>query len=269
MTGSGVYTDTTAPSLASTDPADQETGIPSGGTTYVVTYSEPMDEGTVDSTSISINGGATIGAPTASPNKKTFAFPISGLADGTTYTVTFKSGAGGPTDLVGFNLQPATARDFTVSVDVTNPTITAQSPPPDAMGVIKTTEIMVTFNEMMGAGTENAIEVKKTSNNAIVTGSVTTDLANKIYTFIPDSVLEDNTRYTVTVIASMAVDASGNPLTADESWSFTTEDIPPEVTLDTDTLTGCTINPRADFDPTLLTILFISFGWLAWRRKVR
>src|SRR5207253_5047449 len=54
-----------------------------------------------------------------------------------------------------------------------------------------------------------------------VTGIITHDVSNKIFTFTPSSPLAINTLYTVT-ITSGAQDTFGNPLATDFVWSFRT-----------------------------------------------
>ena len=269
--GTGVYTvvDNTAPSLASTNPDTGAPGVATNTERYDVTFSEPMAVGSITSGSITISGGVTVGTPTASNSDKTFSFPISGLAGSTEYTITFYDG---PTDFAGNDLTPLPGdRTFTTAAteDTTAPTISTRSPLDGATGVSISTTIAVTFSETMAPATAGSITVVKTSDSSSVAGIVTTS-DNTTFTFTPTSGLTNDTQYTVTVDAATAEDGASNNLVANATWSFTTVALTTSTRapLKTDPLgSGCAINPRAKFDPSLLAMLLGSFGWLAWRRR--
>ncbi|MCR4347293.1 MAG: Ig-like domain-containing protein [Sulfuricaulis sp.] len=270
MQGSGVYTVPANPSVANTSPAHAATGVGTNIIKYQVAFSRPMDTSTVVFGSISI-GGVTVGPPTASNNDTIFSFPITSgaLTGSTTYTVTFNSG---PEDVAGNDITLPADKTFITAAgaDNTAPTISTQSPSDGATGVSVSTTIAVTFSEPMLLTAANSITVVKTSDSSSVSGTVaTTD--NTTFTFTPSSPLTNDTQYTVTVAAATALDSSGiNALAADATWSFTTVALTTStlVPLKTDPLgSGCAINPRAKFDPTLLAMLLGSFGWLAWRRR--
>ncbi len=273
MQGTGSYTDTTAPSLSSTSPTNGATEIATNTASYDVTFSEPMAVGSITSGFITISGGVTVGPPTASNSDKTFSFPITSgdLAGSTTFTVEFNAD---PTDFAG-NAVTLPDRSFTTAAgaDSIAPTITTRSPVSGATGVSITTTIAVTFDPTisvaMRPATAGSITVVKTSDSSSVAGLVTTS-DNTTFTFTPTSDLAYLTQYTVTVAAATAEDAAGNNLAANDSWSFTTADSATATIADLKTeplSSGCTISPRAKFDPTLLAMLLGSFGWLAWRRR--
>jgi hypothetical protein len=275
--GTGSYTDTTAPTVSSTDPADNAINVPTGQTNITVTFSEPMDVASVTAGAISLSGGETVGAPTASNQNKTFSFPITStpLTGSTTYTITFNAG---PTDAGGnaLTLPVPNPIDFTTAagVDIDPPGISGRSPASGATGIQVTTTIVVTFDEPMAAGTASAITVKRTSDNAPVAGTVTPSVGNTVFTFNPSADLANDTQYTVTVAAATAEDTSGNNLAADDAWSFTTAGLGvsslPVIESNgqgNGLFAGCAMNPRAKFDPSLLAMLLGSFGYLAWRRR--
>jgi hypothetical protein len=272
--GSGTYTDTTPPTVSSTNPTDGASGISPSLTAISVTFSESMDPASITAGAITLSGGETVGAPTASNQNKTFTFPItsSPLTVFTAYTITFNAG---PTDAGGNALTLPAAKTFNTGTDdLIPPTITGRSPASGATGILVTTPIVVTFSEAMDAGTANAITVKRTSDNAPVAGTVAPSAGNTVFTFSPSADLADGTQYTVTVAGATAKDTSNNALGADDIWSFTTAGIvtTTQPVLESNgkgngLLAGCTINPRATFDPTLLSMLLGSFGYLAWRRR--
>jgi len=266
MQGSGVYTNTAAPTVSSVCPADGVSGVSTSLMEVCVNFSKPMNPATVNSGSIGLTG-ETVGAPTAYNNNATFVFPITTppLAASTLHTVSFNAGPQdtGGNPLIGANKTFTTA----AGADGATPTVTTRSPSSGATGVSATTSIAITFSEAMKASTAGSISV--TGPGGAVAGPVTFNAAQTVFIFSPISTLANLTTYTVTVAAATAEDVSGNNLAANDSWSFTTADTSTTTIaeLNTDPLSGCTINPRAKFDPTLLAMLLGSFGFLIWRRR--
>lgn len=274
MQGTGSYVDTTSPTVSSTSPADGATSVSTSLASISVTFSEPMAPASVLAGAITVNGGVTVSAPTASNNNKTFSFPITSgaLASSTTYTVTFNAG---PTDAGGNAMTLPAAKTFTTAVaaDTTNPTVSVRSPSSGATGVSANSTIVVTFSETMQASTASAITV------AGVSGVVTANGTNTVFTFTPSLPLADSTQYTVTVAGATAKDASGLCLVStcpgtDDAWSFTTAGAGQVIDRKIESngkgngfLAGCTMNPHAKFDPSLLAMLLGSFGFLFWRRR--
>ena len=109
----------------------------------------------------------------------------------------------------------------TTPPDTTPPTVKSTSPTNGATGVAINTVITATFSENMNAQTINMITftVKDAGNNP-VSGTVT--YTGSTATFTPLGNLSYNTDYTAT-ISTGAKDISGNALTAEYVWSFTTE----------------------------------------------
>jgi hypothetical protein len=267
MQGTGTYTNTAAPTVSSVSPTDGAAGVSTTLTEVTVNFSKPMNPATVTSGAISLTG-ETVGNPDSYNNDMTFVFPITTppLVASTLHTISFNAG---PQDTGGSALI-ASNQTFTTAAgaDGAAPTVTTRSPSSGAEDVSTTTSIAITFSEAMKTTTAGSITV--TGPGGAVAGIVTFNAAQTVFTFSPNATLANITTYTVTVAAATAEDVSGNNLAADDSWSFTTVDttITTIADLNTDPLTsGCTINPRAKFEPTLLAMLFGSFGWLAWRRR--
>lgn len=267
--GTGTYTDSGAPTVSTVYPASSAADIPTTQTEIVVTYNKPMNTSTVTSTAITLSGG-TVAAPTAYNNNTVFSFPIASLPLGASHTVTFNAG---PQDVAGTAVSAFGPTSFTtVAADATAPTVTTRSPAASAQSVTVTSSIAVTFSERMKSSTASSITVTGPSGN--VAGTVTFNAGQTTFTFSPSADLANLTTYTVTVASASAEDASGNNLATDDTWTFITAPI--DITIDRvledngtpdGLLSGCTINPRAKFDPTLLAMLLGSFGWLAWRRR--
>jgi hypothetical protein len=84
--------DSVAPAVVSIDPADQTAEV-SPAKVITVTFSEPMDPSTVNSTTFSLSGGIT-GIVVYDPSTKTATFtPSASLAKGALYTVSVSTGA--------------------------------------------------------------------------------------------------------------------------------------------------------------------------------
>ncbi|MEC4749602.1 N,N-dimethylformamidase beta subunit family domain-containing protein [Methylomicrobium sp. Wu6] len=110
--------------------------------------------------------------------------------------------------------------------DTTPPTVTAQSPAPNATGVATNTAVTATFSEALDATTitgANASNFQlQAGSNAPITATVS--YANNTATLTPASALSANTTYTATVKGGTngVKDIAGNPLAANVNWSFTT-----------------------------------------------
>jgi hypothetical protein len=101
--------------------------------------------------------------------------------------------------------------------DTTPPTVTAQSPLPNAKNVPITTNVTATFSEPVQSDT---ISFTLTGpNNMMVSGSVSYNNTTNTATFTPTSSLANFTTYTATVRG--AKDLTGNTMTA-VTWTFTT-----------------------------------------------
>jgi hypothetical protein len=113
--------------------------------------------------------------------------------------------------------------------DTRPPTITSRLPAPDTAGVAPTASASASFSEGMSAAsiTTATVQLRDPDGN-LVPAAVTYDNGARAATLDPNGELAGATRYTVTVKggASGVKDVAGNPLAADESWSFTTA-VPP------------------------------------------
>ena len=85
----GTGTDTTPPTVFSTNPADTATNV-AVNTTITATFSEAMDSSTINTSTFTLSGGVT-GTVTYSGTTATFT-PSSNLAYNTTYTATVTTG---------------------------------------------------------------------------------------------------------------------------------------------------------------------------------
>lgn len=107
------------------------------------------------------------------------------------------------------------------------PAVTAESPAPGANNVAANTTVTATFNESIQPSTLSFSLSDPSSN--LVAGTVAYNDLTHAATFTPASSLQPGVKYTATV--GGAKDASGDPMAAPVSWSFTT--ITPTVTGET------------------------------------
>jgi len=220
-TGSGGGNDPAPSPITSTPPTVSST-IPSNGATNIapnaaitVTFSEDVQAGTVNTSTVTVNGVAG----TVNLNGSTATLtPNSPLAYNTTYTGKVTAGV---KDLAG----EAMAADYTWSFttgqnpDTTPPTISSTSPANVATGVAVNAAITATFSESMLAGTISTATFTVTG----VAGTVS--LNGNTATFTPSTALAYSTTYTAKVTTGVK-DLAGNSMAADYTWSFTTGSAP-------------------------------------------
>ncbi len=110
-----------------------------------------------------------------------------------------------------------------------DPDISSLAPADDATGVAVDTNLVITFNEPVRAGT-GAITIRKSSDNSTVGSFDVSDPAQVAFsgpqvTIDPGGILVPNTQYHVIIGATAIEDLAGNPfagLAANSDWNFTT-----------------------------------------------
>ena len=144
-------------------------------------------------------------------------FHVLGAA-GTSSAINFQNGLLGNVDLPPVEI-PSNWTGTTVDVDdATAPTVITKSPTGNNVPI--DTEVTATFSEDMSPGTITTGSF--TVTGSAVAGSVSYNNSNKKATFIPDSMLDYDHRYTVN-LSTAITDGGGNPLGSSYSWSFKTE----------------------------------------------
>ena len=144
--------------------------------------------------------------------------PNASLLNDTVYTVRLTNGI---QDVAG-NALVATQWTFTTGPA---PTVTAQSPAPNATGFARTGNVTATFNENMNAATVVAANVTlrlgTAANGTLIAGTVTYNAATRVVTINPTvALLNANATYTVRLLAGLT-DSVGNNITP-VTWSFQT-----------------------------------------------
>src|SRR5256885_574100 len=98
------------------------------------------------------------------------------------------------------------------------PTVVSVTPPNGSAVVCSLAVITATFSEAMNISSLNATTFSVSPG---VTGIITHDVSNKIFTFTPSSPLAINTVYTATLTTGVR-DTFGNALGSNSVWSFST-----------------------------------------------
>ena len=218
--------DNTAPTIVARSPSNGSTNI-AVNSDATVTFSEPMNPSTIDSTNITLAptaGGPAIAAIVtydAGTNTATLN-PAADLANNTSYTLTITTGV---KDVAGNALAANSTSTFTTVVDTTPPTVISRTPTA-ATGVPDTTNVTFTFSENMAPLTINGTTVTLYLTvdgpvTGLVPGLVTYDAITRTATLNPSASLAPSKNYTATVTTG-ATDTAGNPLTGTFSFTFTT-----------------------------------------------
>jgi hypothetical protein len=222
--------DTTAPSVTASDPADTESGV-ARNKKITATFSEAMDPATITAANVTLTSRLSRNKPAvAVPGVVTYLgttmtfTPTTPLAADSTFTLTITTGV---RDLAANALANDFVSTFTTgsSADATAPTVTVINPTNTKTNVAINKVVGATFSESLDALTVTTATFKLIApGNTPVTGSVLYNGASKTATFTPSSNLAPNTTYTAKVIggANGVKDLAGNPLATDKVWTFTT-----------------------------------------------
>ncbi len=231
----GTSTDSTAPAVIATIPANSATNVPLNGK-ISSTFSKDVDSTTLTPASFVVTGpgGAPVSGAVNYIDRTAVFTPAQALVSNTTYTATVNTNV---VDLEGNTLPGNVAWNFTTGAnrDVSAPVINSTSPASGDTNVAVNSTINIAFSEPMDPTTI-------TTANFIVTGPGTTpvigtmafDASNNTAIFTrnnhlttpvgnppPVSNLDANTTYTVTVTAGVE-DMESNSLGSSLVWSFTT-----------------------------------------------
>jgi hypothetical protein len=118
------------------------------------------------------------------------------------------------------------------------PTITGQTPAPNATGVAPGSAITITFSEPIVAASANTTSITLKQGSTTVAGSVNYESSTRTVTFDPTSDLGPSTTYTVAVSTAIE-DTAANTLASPVSWQFTTR----QLALTASAGTGGSISP--------------------------
>ncbi len=217
----GANPDDSAPTVTSTSPANNETGV-ALNTAITASFSEAMDPLTITDLSFIVQGpGSTPVSGTVSyagPSFSAVFIPSGALLANTEYTATITTGA---TDLVGNALASDYVWTFTTgaAADVTAPNVLSTDPADLEVGVVLSKSVTATFTEVMDQSSITTSSFTLMQGLTVVLGSVS--YLGTTATFNPSSDFSPSTTYTGTITTG-ATDLAGNPLASDYVWSFTT-----------------------------------------------
>ena len=205
-----------APVVISVTPPNASTGV-CPNTIVTATFSEAMNVASINAATFTVTPGVT-GTITHDASNTIFTFtPSSPLAISTLYSATITTGA---KDLFGNALASNFIWTFTTAANGCNPppTILSVTPPNASTGVCSNAVVTATFSEAMNVATINTSTFTVAPG---VTGTVTHDASNTIFTFTPSSPLAVGTLYSATITTG-AKDLFGNALASNFIWTFTT-----------------------------------------------
>jgi len=237
-TSASAVHDTTSPAVSAYSPAIGSRNATVGGD-IILTFSEPVQKGTgvIELHSGSATGTLVASYDVATSSNLTVAGsnliinPTTDLSEGTHYFVTFS--AGSIKDLAGNSFAGTTTYDFSTSAapinttaDTTPPTIIALGPNDGATGVSVSTDIVVTFNEVIQKGT-GTIAIHTDSSTGTVVASTdnltaSISISGTTLTIHPTSNLDHNTHYFVTFGQNSIDDMSGNHFNSAMAYDFIT-----------------------------------------------
>jgi hypothetical protein len=219
----GAAPDLTPPTVISTIPANHAIDVPLNQL-VTATFSKAMLDTTINTTTFTLFQGVTQVPGTvgyiAGSNTARFV-PNSDLTANTVYTATISTGV---SDLAGNFMVSPYVWTFTTAVAplIVSPTVVSTNPGSNATGVC-TNAINATFSTVMDPGTINTGTFYVTVGGLPVLGTIsfTNGATGTIATFTPLNPLTASTTYTVTITTGVT-DLDGNPMLADDIWSFTT-----------------------------------------------
>ncbi len=220
----GSASDTGAPAVTFTNPADGGTAVPINDRPTAI-FSKAMDPATVTTATFTVTGPGTMpvaGTVNYAAAGTTAAFtPASNLPAGTVLTATVTTGA---KDLAGNALASDFVWTFTTgsATDSSAPTVIATSPADQATCVPINVIPTATFSEAIDHATLTTSSFTLTGpDGKPVAGTVGIAAACTTAVFYPSRNLEANTTYTATITTG-ATDLEGNALASPVVWSFTT-----------------------------------------------
>ena len=229
----GVGSDTTAPTVTGTIPADGLSNV-AASSAVSASFSEPIDAATVDGSTFELRDGSSTLVPATvvydAGSRSATLTPTAPLAFSTTYTATLKGGATDPRikDLAGNALAADVTWSFTSeAADVTPPTVSGTTPSDGLSNVAVSSVVSASFSEPIDAATVDGSTFElRDGSSTLVPATVSYDAGSLTATLTPSVALTELTTYTATLKGGTAdprvKDTAGNALAADFSWSFTT-----------------------------------------------
>jgi MYXO-CTERM domain-containing protein len=217
--------DNTAPAVTTVVPDNNAVDV-TVNTLVTATFSEAIDNTTVDGTSFFVSDGVgnVVGTVSVSPDNTTVTFTSSAfLADNTVYMATLTTDI---TDRAGNPLESDYTWSFTTGTftDTTPPEVLSTAPDNNATAVALTATVSAVFDEGIDPATVDNTSFFVTDGVDNVVGTIT--VVDNTATFTPSAALAADTIFTATLTTAVT-DLAGNPLADNVVWSFTTAVPPP------------------------------------------
>jgi hypothetical protein len=212
------------PTVLSTGPVSNATGIALNAPISAV-FSVGMNASA--NSSLTLKQGSTAVTGTSLQTGATVTFqPSADLLPNTLYTATISKNAANES---GTTMLKDYAWNFTTGAapDNVKPLVTLSSPLNNAIGVVITEKVVITFNENMDASTLSALTFSLKQGTTAVLGTVTATATS--VTFTPTANLESEKVYTATLTTG-AKDMAGNAIASNHVVTFTTA-VPLDTTL--------------------------------------
>lgn len=214
--------DSIAPMLISTSPADDATGL-SPASNLIFTFSEAILAGTGNLLILNTSGSVARSIAITDTAQVTFAGrtvtvnPATDLTPGAGYFVNMASGV--LTDLAGnkfAGIAGSSTYNFTIraATDTTAPLLTSLNPADNATGVAPGSNLVLTFNEAMQAGTGNLLIFNANGTVArtiAVTDTTQLTISGSTVTINPSADLSSSSSYYLNLAAGVLKDLAGNP----------------------------------------------------------
>jgi type IV pilus assembly protein PilY1 len=213
-----------APSIVWTDPANNATGVDVAIGAIWAQFDDPKMDGNSFVGRVSVDNGAVFTVSKVNDWWGDYLkITLTGnLKYSTTYTVTVdyrvKNNSG---TQMGVDYVWKFTTMAKPIIDTTPPTVLSTSPVSGAVGVPLSSDVVITFDEVMGAASINTTNITLYAGATKITGTVSLDGTGKIATFHPSSALSSDTLYTATVTTGVK-DAVGNALAGNYVWQFRT-----------------------------------------------
>ncbi|HTL09246.1 MAG TPA: ice-binding family protein [Chitinophagaceae bacterium] len=201
------------PTIVSTDPLNGSTNVLTNKK-ITATFNKAMDAATINGSTFLLTQGSNQIAGTVTYTGATASFePAADLLPNTKYTGTITTGSKDP-------YRNAMVSNYTWSFTTSSaPVVTSTDPANAAANVALNKIVSATFNRSMNAVTINTATFLVMQGGTSIPGVVA--YAGTTATFTPTNPFTNNTVYTAT-ITNGAKDSSGNALSSNYTWSFST-----------------------------------------------
>jgi hypothetical protein len=202
------------PTVILTDPLNAATAV-ALNKVITVTFSQTMNNATVNATTFTLMNGATPVTGTVNPSGTTATFtPTANLLPNTLYTATITTGAMNTT---GIPIASNYVWTFTTLLPI--PAVSSTDPINTATGVPLNKVVTATFNMPMNGATITTSTFTLKIGATPVAGTVS--YAASVASFTPTGGLLSGNTYTATITTG-AMNPAGTPIASNYVWTFST-----------------------------------------------